>query len=92
MLIVGLVVMSCSVVCYVANVILIRNYIERAAPGLMEADSLLPPPGKEEEYLWERTAGTGIVPRWVSVIGLAAIPMFLVGAVLLLLGWLLRST
>jgi len=36
------------------------------------------------EYLWEQTAGRGIVPKWVSLIGLIALP--LIGIGLLIIG------
>lgn len=45
---------------YTANVVLIRRYIRERAPEFANNDS------------WEHTAGLGIVPRWVSVLGLLA--------------------
>ena len=43
---------------YVANAVLIQRYIRRRAPEFAN--------GRD----WDLTAGTGIVPQWVSVIGL----------------------
>ena len=68
---------------YVANVQLILYYIRKSAPGLIEIDTALPRPPPGGEYLWERTAGTGIVPRWVSFLGLVAYGCFASGALFL---------
>jgi hypothetical protein len=64
---------------YVLNVVLIRYYLTRSRPFLLELEARLPPPAKEQEYLWEKTAGTGVVPKWVSALGLLAIPVFGLG-------------
>ncbi len=58
---------------YVLNIALISHYIEKNVPGLLEIDAALPIPGKGQDYLWEMTAGTGIVPKWVSWVGIGAI-------------------
>lgn len=62
-----------GVILYIINVRLIVYFIDSKVPGLLNIDLMLPPPEKGEEYLWEKTAGTGIVPKWVSWIGLSAI-------------------
>jgi len=62
-----------AVICYVGNALLIQRFLDRRAPGLLERDAAGPKPRKGEQYLWEQTAGTGLVPKWVSVIGLLGI-------------------
>jgi hypothetical protein len=54
---------------YVLNVVLIRHYLTRSRPFLLELEARLPPPAKGQEHLWEKTAGTGVVPKWVSAFG-----------------------
>lgn len=66
---------------YVSNIFLIRYFINKKAHGLMEIDLILPPPPKGKECLWEKTAGTGIVPKWVSVIGLLSISALITAVV-----------
>jgi hypothetical protein len=68
------------------NVWFIGFYISNKVPGLFAIDASLPRP-KDEEYLWEKTAGMGIVPKWVSWIGIAAIAFF-IGAFVWLAIWL----
>lgn len=58
---------------YALDVLLMRHYLRKGAPGLLACDVALPPPAENQSYLWEMTAGTGIVPKWVSWIGISAI-------------------
>lgn len=51
-----------SAALYITNGLLITRYIETRAPEYANADD------------WERTAGTGVVPKWVSLLGLLALP------------------
>lgn len=74
-----------GIILYISNVLLIKYYIDKNAPGLLEIDAMLPPPPPGGEYLWEKTAGTGIVPKWVSIIGLLAIPLFIIGIIVLII-------
>jgi hypothetical protein len=62
------------------NAYLIQRYINKRLLGLLELDATLPGPAKGERYLWEMTAGTGVVPKWVSLIGLCAVALFVAGA------------
>lgn len=82
-----LVLVSSAIVLYGLNVVLIRHYIEKHVPGLLDVDAVLPPPEKSESHLWETTAGTGIVPKWVSWVGMGAIAC-IVGSCLWLAVWL----
>jgi hypothetical protein len=61
-----------AVVCYFVNVVLIRAYVDRNAPGIALIDRVVP-----DANAWETTAGRGIVPKWVSLIGLMSLGFFL---------------
>jgi hypothetical protein len=76
-----------AAVLYIGNILLIRHYIEKGVPGLLDIDGVLPPPRKGQSYFWEMTAGTGIVPKWVSWIGIGAIACVIGGCVWLAI-WL----
>lgn len=69
-----------SAVLYIANVLLIKYYIQKNAPEFSGHDEILP--GLQE---WEITAGTGMVPKWVSWLGLLAISAILAA----LLPWII---
>ena len=72
-----------GVVGHLVNVWLSFHYIRKSAPGLIEIDMALPPPPPGGKYLWERTAGTGMVPRWVSLLAFIAYGCFISGALFL---------
>lgn len=64
---------------YFANIALIRLFISHRAPSTLIDDT------------WEQTAGKGIVPSWVSVLGLVGtgfVPSGLIVALLLFFGLL----
>jgi len=81
----GLIFVGIGIACYVVNVALIKHYLDKGVPGLLEIDAALPPPTEGQEYLWEKTDGTGIVPKWVSCIGLLPMAALPIGGVLLLI-------
>lgn len=53
---------------YFLNVMLIQYFIKKRTPDFVSSEEVLPDVQK-----WELTANLGIVPKWVSVIGLLAI-------------------
>jgi nucleoside-specific outer membrane channel protein Tsx len=54
---------------YLSNVLLIRSYVIKRAPELANDLTL------------EMTAGTGIVPKWVSFFGLLTVPAFIAAGI-----------
>lgn len=62
---------------YASNIVLLRYYIDLHDPKILEDDTILP----SGEYLWEQTAGMGIVPIWVSLLGVLCYPVALVGVI-----------
>ena len=61
---------------YFLNVFLIQHHIKKEMPDSLDDGS------------WEMTAGLGIVPKWVSYIGLLAIPVFFGGLLWLLFNYI----
>lgn len=72
---------------YFVNIFLIMHIINKKAPGILELDAAYGKPMKDGEYLWEKTAGTGLVPKWVSMIGIASYACF-AGTIIWLITWL----
>jgi len=83
----GGILIATGLVCYIVNVFFLRYYLDKKAHGLLKTDAILPPPRKNEEYLWEKTAGTGMVPKRVSLIGLLSIPLLVIGVIVVLIGF-----
>ena len=65
----GVVLCVAGVGLYLGNVLLIRSYVIKRSPELAN------------DEMWEMTAGTGIVPKWVSFLGLLAIPAFIAAGI-----------
>ena len=73
----GFSISAVGLLAYLGNITLIRFFISRRAPSTLVNDA------------WEETAGKGIVPKWVSVlgmIGMGFVPSGFVVALLLFLG------
>lgn len=66
---IGLLVLA--IVLYLVNITLIQLFIKKRAPDFASSDEVTP-----GVQAWELTAGLGIVPKWVSWIGLLAISAF----------------
>ena len=73
-----------ALICYLVNVALIKAYIIRH-DGYFDTTEV--EPGVQA---WELTAGSGVVPRWVSVLGLMS-PCFLLAIPFELLRWALDA-
>ena len=68
----SVVLFSLGTLSYIANVRLIAYYIGRHDPNMMQ------------DGAWGNTAGLGVVPRWVSWLGLSSLPAFAAGILWLL--------
>lgn len=75
--------LTISFVLYAVNCRLINGYIEKRAPAFASREQLVP-----GTQLWEVTAGLGIVPRWVSLIGILSVG-FLLAIVVEAVRWLI---
>ena len=83
----GIALTGGGLVGYFVNKILLIYFIRKNRPELIDEDIELGPlPNRS--YRWEQTAGTGIVPRWASAIGLLAVGGFVAGIVVLIVGFL----
>lgn len=74
---VSLGLLGLAAVLYFLNILLIRHFIAKRTPDFASSKEVLPDVQK-----WGLTTGLGIVPKWVSVIGLLAVSA-LVTAILL---------
>lgn len=66
--VVSLALIGLAAVLYVVNVTLIQYYIKKRAPDFASGEEVVP-----GVQTWELTAGLGVVPRWVSVLGLLSV-------------------
>lgn len=78
---IGLIALGAGVLAHIASALLAARFLERSSPGLLERSQHLGD-GPDGRHLWEFTAGSGMVPKWVSLLGLLGALSFLVGVVL----------
>ena len=76
-----------GILLYLINVFLIKHFLDKNAPGVLELDATYGKPMNDGEYLWEKTAGTGIVPKWVSLLGIWSYACF-TAIIIWLAAWL----
>ena len=76
-----------GIVLYFISTNLTLRYINKKDPLNLKLDVYGKPPIKGEKYLWETTAKKGIVPKWVSWLGLWAFACF-VAMVIWLVIWI----
>ena len=72
-----------GLLCYVVSVGLIGLFIEKRAPEMATNEEFMPGTQK-----WETTVGTGVVPKWVSWIGLLSFGFILAMPFELLASWM----
>ena len=80
-----IIVVALGVGLYLINNFLLVSFIKKRAPDLASSDETMPGVQK-----WELTAGLGIVPKWVSYIGILAIA-FILASPFELVAWLVRT-
>lgn len=57
-----------AILLYTLNIVLIQYFVKKQTPDFASSEEVIPGGQK-----WELTAGIGVVPKWVSVIGLLSI-------------------
>jgi hypothetical protein len=72
-------IMLAGVFGYFINKGMMIYLINRHVPEILDEDIARGLPGKDGDYRWEKTAGTGIVPRWLSLIGLLSLAAIATG-------------
>ena len=66
-----------AVIFYILSCILTNYFIGKNAPEFASYEEVLP-----DTQMWELTAGMGMVPKWVSAIGLLPYPMGILAIIL----------
>ncbi len=74
---IGIILTVLGIVGYILNALLMRHYLNKNAPGILDVDEKLP----DDSYAWEHTSSTGTVPKWVSLIGLVGMGFLVVGII-----------
>ncbi len=74
----GILLAALGVACYIAHTILLNASLRKNVPEMLAHDPHAPSQRQRRVYL----VG-GVTPRWVTLLGLPALPLFLLGIVLM---------
>ena len=73
-----------GIVAYIVNILLIRHFIYKRIPEVLNIQEKLP----NGSFAWEYTASTGTVPKWVSLIGLIGFGLFALGIIIIVVSFI----
>jgi hypothetical protein len=74
----GIILVAIGIACYIIHVVLLNHYLRKHAPEVLARDPGMPSQRPRRVFLVR-----GATPRWVTLLGLPAIPLFLLGIVLI---------
>jgi len=74
----GIILVAIGIACSIVHAILLNDFLRRNVPEVLARDSGVPSQRQSRVYLVQ-----GVTPRWVTLLGLPAIPLFLLGIVLI---------
>jgi len=74
----GILLVAIGVACYIVHAILLNYFLRKNAPEVLARD-----PGMPSQRQSRVSLVRGVTPRWVTLLGLPAIPLFLLGIVLI---------
>jgi hypothetical protein len=74
----GILLVAIGIACYIIHAILLNDFLRKNAPEVLARDLGVPSQRHSRVFLVR-----GATPRWVTLLGLPAIPLFLLGIVLI---------
>lgn len=77
----GVIITVLGVVAYIVNIALIQHYINKRMPEVLGIYEKF----HDGSFAWEHTAGTRTVPKWVSLIGLIGVGLFVLGIIIIII-------
>ena len=69
---------SIGIACYMVHAMLLNDFLRKNAPDVLARDPGVPSQRQSRVYLVR-----GATPRWVTLLGLPALPLLLLGIVLI---------
>ena len=82
-MITGIIVTALGVIGHIVNLLLMRHYLNKSNPGILDIGTKFP----DDRYAWEHTAGKGVVPKWVSLIGLLGMGCVVIGIIMIIVSF-----
>ena len=81
----GIFLAALGVACYIVHAILFNYFLRKNAPEVLVRD-----PGMPSQRQSRVSLVRGVTPRWVTLLGLPALPLFLLGIVLIAIAFLVK--
>ena len=81
----GILLAALGVACYIVHTILLNFSLRKNVPEMLARDSHAPSQRPRQVYLVR-----GATPQWVTLCGLPALPLLLLGIVLIALSFLIK--
>jgi hypothetical protein len=74
----GILLVAIGIACYIVHAILLNYFLRKNAPEVLACNPGVPSRRPRQVYLVR-----GATPRWVTLLGLPALPLLLLGIVLI---------
>ena len=82
----GIILAVIGIACYIAHAVLLNLYLRKHAPEVLgRTPRTRSQHGENRVYVVE-----GVTPRWVTLIGIPAVPLFLLGVALIAISFLVK--
>ena len=79
----GILLATLGVACYIVHAILLNYFLRKNAPEVLARD-----PGMSSQRQSRVSLVRGVTSRWVTLLGLPALPLWLLGIVLIAISFL----
>jgi len=79
----GILLAALGVACYIVHAVLLNHYLRKLAPEVLARD-----PGVPSQRQSRVSLVQGVTPRWVTLLGLPALPLLLLGIGLIAIAFL----
>jgi hypothetical protein len=79
----GIILVALGITCYMVHAILLNYFLRKNAPEVLEGVPRAPSQRHRRVFLVR-----GATPRWVTLLGLPALPLLLLGIVLIAISFL----
>jgi uncharacterized membrane protein len=84
---IGLLVIAISVVWYIVHAVIYNYYLQKNNPGLFDEIPSKSSSQKRDEVNFVVTSGK--TPSWVALMGMPPIPLFLIGILITVIGFII---
>ena len=79
----GILLVAIGIACYIVHAILLNYFLRKNAPEVLARD-----PGMPSQRQSRVSLVRGVTPRWVTLLGLPALPLLLLGIGLIAIAFL----